>query len=71
MLHETAMAWLRIRVAKTLPRNCWTESVDAYHKRLKAACAYTNANHDVEGLCKELPHRVQMLLVSKGDRIAK
>ena len=71
MLHETAVAWLRIRLAKTLPRNCWSESVAAYHQRLKAACAYTNENYDVEGLCKDLPHRVQMLLETKGDRIGK
>ena len=71
MLHETAMAWLRIRLAKTLPKNCWTESVDDYHKRLKAACAYFNSTYDVEGLSNELPLRVQMLMDSKGDRIPK
>ena len=71
MLHETAMAWVRIRLAKTVPKNCWTESVADYHKRLKACCADINATHNVDGLCRELPLRVQMLVDNKGDCIPK
>ena len=71
MLHETAMAWVRIRLAKAVPKNCWTEPVADYHKRLKACCADINATHNVDGLCRELPLRVQMLVDNKGDRIPK
>ena len=71
MLHEAAMAWLRSRLAKTLPKNCWTESVADCHKRLKACCTYFKDTYDVDGLCRELPLRVQMLVDSKGDRIPK
>ena len=70
-LHENAMAWLRSRLAKTLPKTCWTESVEDYHKRRKAACTYINANYDVEGLCQDLPHRLQILVDNEGDRICR
>ena len=71
MLHETAMAWVRIRLAKTVPKNCWTESVADYRKRLKACCADINATHNADCLCRELPLRVQMLVDHKGDSIPK
>ena len=71
MLLETGMTWVRVRPAKTVPKNCWTESVADYHKRLKACCDDINATHNVDGLCGELPLRVQMLVGNKGDRIPK
>jgi hypothetical protein len=71
MLHETAMAWMRVRLAKTTPNRCWEESTEAYIARLKEGCAHINSNHDVEALCRRLPNRVQRLMDRKGDRIPK
>ena len=71
MLRETAVAWMRKRLAKTLPRKCWEESTEAYQARLKACAAHFNAKFDVEGLCWELPDRVEKLYKRKGDRLRK
>ena len=71
MLHETAVAWMRERLKKTLPRCPWEESVDAYRRRLKAAAAHVNEMFDVDGLCRELPQRLKALRQTGGDRIAK
>ena len=57
MLHETAVAWVRQRLAKTLPRASWEETVGKYHGRLKACAAYINATYDVQGLCLSFPDR--------------
>lgn len=71
MLHETAESWMRNQLTKTLPQKPWEETVDDYHTRLRACAAYINDNYDVEGLCKELPQRVESFLARKGDRIHK
>ena len=71
MLHETAMAWMRVGLARTTPKKCWEESVDDYCSRLKRVCAHINSNHDVEGLCRQLPKRVQELRDQGGDRISR
>ena len=71
LLHETAMAWMRDRLKKTKPRQAWTETVDAYRSRLKACAAYCNENYDVEGLCREVPGRLQELVKRQGDRLPK
>ena len=55
MLHETAVAWITNRLTVTTPRNAWEESPEAFQQRLRDACAYINANYNVESLCRELP----------------
>ena len=69
MLHETAMAWVRNRLSRTVPREAWTETVPEYVSRLKQVAAYINDNYNVEGLNRELPQRVQDLIDAEGDRI--
>ena len=71
MLHETAMAWVRERLKKTVPARPWEETVEAYSSRLKDVAAHINRMHDVEGVCRELPSRVEKLMQRKGDRISK
>ncbi len=71
MLHETAVAWMRLRLSKSVPQNAWEETRDEYASRLKAAAAFINDKYDVDGLCRELPERVQKVFDRKGDRIAK
>ena len=39
--------------------------------RIKAICQHINDNHDVEGLCKEFPMRLQMLVDAEGGRFEK
>ena len=69
MLHETAMAWVRLRLSRTVPIDAHKETVPEYTTRLKEVAAYINANYDVEGLCRGLPGRLQRLRAAKGDRI--
>ena len=71
MLHETAVAWIRYRERKTLPREPWTETVEQYTARLKGIVQHINNNHDVESLCKEFPDRMQAVVDNEGDRINK
>ena len=71
MLHETGVAWMRVRLAKTVPRNAWEEVRDAYRTRLKSCAAYSNVHYDVEGLCRPLPERLQELAAREGDRLRK
>jgi len=38
---------------------------------LKAVAAHVNANYDVDGLCRDLPNRVEELHKRQGDRLGK
>ena len=69
MLHETAMAWVRVRLSRTVPRGAWKETVPDYFARLKHVASYINDNYNVEGLSRELPQRVQDVIDAEGDRI--
>ena len=69
MLHETAVSWMRTRLARTTPRMSWEETPEQYGTRLKACAAYINAHHDVQQLCRDLPKRLQELDELAGDRL--
>ena len=69
MMHETAVSWLRRRLAKTLPRRPWEETSEEYGARLKACAAYINEHHDVDNLCRGLPARLNELKALEGDRL--
>ena len=71
VLHETAVAWVRQRLAASVPARCWEETRAAYRARLKKCCDDINASCDVEGLCRALPKRVQAVIDNEGDRINK
>ena len=71
MLHETAVAWLRKRLALTLPPKPWLESREAYGARLKAEAAFVNGHYNVDGLCKDFPPRLDAVIAKYGDRIFK
>ena len=58
LLHETAVSWMRVGLAKTVPKECWAETLPAYRSRFEAVCASINARYDVAGLCRELSARV-------------
>ncbi len=54
-----------------MPARSWLETVDEYRTRLKSVVADFNRTYDVEGLCRELPARVEKLRVAEGGRLAK
>ena len=62
LLHDTAVSWIRCRLAQTLPKECWKETPAEYEARLKRVVADINANLDVEGLCRRLPDRLRKLV---------
>ena len=70
--HETAVSWVRQRLRTTLPPEPWHETESDFEGRLKAAAAWVNDHHDVEGLCKQMPRRMHDLVhVAEGARINK
>ena len=71
LLHETAVSWVKYRLARTLPAKAWEESVDQFGTRLRSIANDINAQMNVEGLCKEFPARVEAVLEQGGDNIAK
>ena len=71
MLHETAVAWLRNRLALTLPRRPWLETREQFSARLKAQAAYVNKHYCVAALCREFPGRLDDVIAKGGDRIWK
>jgi len=71
MLHETAVSWLRRRLETTLPARCWEETPAAFGARLRQCCAEINAELNVDGLCRDLPRRIQQLVDLEGDRLAE
>ena len=70
MLHETAVSWIRVRLARTVPARAWEETREAFAARLKRVGEEINGTLDVEGLCREFPARIEALVAKKGDRLA-
>ena len=70
MLHETAVSWIRLRLARTVPGRAWEEARDAYITRLKEVVREINETLDVDGLCRALPKRIADLVVTEGDRLS-
>ena len=71
MLHETAVSWIRYRLARTVPTKPWEESREAYTARLKRICEDINANLDVEGLCRGFTKRIEKLVDREGGRLSE
>ena len=64
-------SWLRVEERRTLPKKPWEETVEAFRTRLTKACCNVNTNCDVEGLCRQLPERIQTLHMKKEVRLRK
>jgi hypothetical protein len=71
MLHETAVSWVRNREKVTQPNEQWKETPQEFAARLRSICQYINDHYDVEGLCREFPQRLKMIVENQGDRINK
>jgi len=69
LLHETAVSWLRKRLAESTPRYCWTETRPQYGQRLKRCCEEVNKDLDVEGLSNGTNKRLKKLHDSGGGRL--
>jgi len=71
LLHETAVAWIRLKLSRTLPVRPWEESPKQLVARLKRVAARINAEYDVAGLCRGLPGRVELLRQRGGGKLKK
>ena len=71
MLHETAVAWLRRRLALTLPAKPWLETREEFGSRLKQCAQHVNDTYDVESLCRDFPQRIDELIEREGNRLRK
>ena len=68
-MHETAVAWIWHRLARSVPAKAWEESREAYGARLKRICEAINSNNDVEGLCRSFLPRISKLVEQQGGRL--
>lgn len=71
LLHETAVSWVRDLETKTTPASPWLESRHTFGERMREIARRVNQKHNVDGLCRELPARVQALVDKEGDRLPK
>lgn len=69
LLHETAVSWVRELLHITTPAAPWQETREAFGERLREVARRVNENHNVDGLCNELPRRLQELVGKQGDRL--
>ena len=71
MLHETAVAWIRRGLTWTLPSKPWEETVEDYSARMREVVQKINDEYDVDGLCRELPARLEALYSAQGGKLRK
>ena len=69
LLHETAVSWMRVRLAETVPAKPWLETKDEYSSRLRECCAAVNKTYDVDGLCRNFLKRIAQLRANEGGRL--
>ena len=62
---------VRERMKHKTPARPWEETPEQFKARIQEVCREINAENDVEGLCRELPERLQDLKRRKGDRLRK
>ena len=70
LLHETAVAWIRYREKKSIPKVPWEATPAELGQRLRAICQDTNDNLEVDDLCRRFPKRLQELVDAEGDRLS-
>ena len=69
LLHETVVAWIRKKEETSRITTPWTETVAQFTTRLKTIVQGINTTHDVEGLCRQLPRRLEKLVDGDGERL--
>lgn len=71
MLHETAVSWIRFQERRSLPKKPWEETEEQFEARLRRIAQKINKEYNVEGLCRELPMRIEKLVSAEGEKIGK
>ena len=73
LLHETAISWLRHRLALSARKltKPWTETPSMFAKRLQADVREVNDTCGVAKLCYEFPTRLHALVARRGDRLSR
>lgn len=71
LLHETAVAWVRLQQTRATPRQPWAETRAAFGERMRAIARRTNEEYNVEALCWEFPGRIQQLIDLGEDNLKK
>ena len=69
LLHETAVAWIRLKLRATTPKRPWLESREQYAARLRQVVGDINREHAVGDLCNAFPARLDELIRRQGDRL--
>ena len=69
LLHETAVSWMRTKLAESVPARAWQETREGYCARLRKCCEAINKDYNVDGLCRDFLPRVQKLRAHGGGRI--
>ena len=71
LLHETAVSWIRLRLASATPNKPCLETKEQCARRLRRVVGDINATLDVEGSCKGLPKWLDLVIEAKGGRKPK
>ena len=71
MLREAAVTGLLRGLTWSLPAKPWEETVEDYSARLRDVVRKVNEEYNVEGLCRELPDRVEALYSAEGGKLRK
>ena len=72
LLHETAVSWFRKGMKKERPEVLpWLETQAQWAKRARKVVANINDTHDVAGLGREFPQRLQSVVDGEGERLRK
>ena len=71
LLHETAVSWIRLNERRTVPLRAWEETREEFGHRIKEIVSGINREYDVEGLCREIPQRIQALVDGEGAKLKK
>lgn len=72
LVHETAVAWIRVYLKKhSFSKRGSLDDQEQKLRGILAECVqHINSNHDVDGLCRAFPGRLEKLVnVTKGDRL--
>ena len=72
LLHETAVAWFRRKLAKERP-SCvpWEETQALWTTRARRVVAFLNENYRVDRLCQQFPQRLRACKGGDGERLRK
>ena len=72
LLHETAVSWFRSQMRRMKPAvHPWEETRSQWLALAKRSVQNINATHDVAGLCREFPARLEMCREGGGERLPK